>query len=442
MTQQAAPRDPTTDGDGQDAIDRFFEVCRRSGLARSDDGRWLGGVCSGLADRWAVDPLIVRAGFILAVFIGGIGAPVYLVAWSLLPDPSGEISAEKAIRHGHLPSILLCIATVLVAFSGFGAFWSFSPAFGLGMPIVLIALVCWAVSAWSGRGPAARWHSGPTGAWTRRPGEEVHPASDGPSPGNQAARTGAAIRAAETSSIDVSKDPRPGARIDVGSHPAASADGRARRRGLGAATTLGVLGVSILAAALTGALLAATSHGDSALPVGLAAGVAVTALALILGGLAGRRGGGLATLATVFALIAVAGAVVIPRNMPWTGAIGDQTWRPTSVSDGTRQHFAMRVGDGTLDLSGVAAGSLARDVELTARVNVGRLEIVAPPGVRLRVQAAVDTGAIVVDRPGTAQDTERGGLRTRQTIVVGDGTRTVDVRAQVGVGNITVQEQR
>jgi phage shock protein PspC (stress-responsive transcriptional regulator) len=64
-------------------------------LQRSDDDRWIGGVCGGLADYTGVDAGLIR----LIVAVGtilGFGSLIvaYVVAWVIMPKadsrPSGE----------------------------------------------------------------------------------------------------------------------------------------------------------------------------------------------------------------------------------------------------------------------------------------------------------------------------------------------------------------
>lgn len=61
-------------------------------LERSAD-RVIGGVCSGLAGYFSVDPLLVRLVFVLLTVAGGAGVVLYLVLWLVLPE-AGEPPRE------------------------------------------------------------------------------------------------------------------------------------------------------------------------------------------------------------------------------------------------------------------------------------------------------------------------------------------------------------
>src|SRR4030095_12529518 len=55
-------------------------------ILRSSDDRVLGGVAGGIAEYFAIDPLLVRLAFVVASFLGGIGVVAYIVAWIVLPS--------------------------------------------------------------------------------------------------------------------------------------------------------------------------------------------------------------------------------------------------------------------------------------------------------------------------------------------------------------------
>ncbi len=55
-------------------------------LFRDPDDKIIGGVCSGLADYFGIqDAIWVRIGFALTALGGGIGVPVYLLMWAIVP---------------------------------------------------------------------------------------------------------------------------------------------------------------------------------------------------------------------------------------------------------------------------------------------------------------------------------------------------------------------
>ena len=71
------------------------------GLSRPRDGRVLGGVCAGIADKYGWDRRTVRILTVLSVLLPGPQVLAYIAAWVLLPDASdGQriINVEK-VKH-------------------------------------------------------------------------------------------------------------------------------------------------------------------------------------------------------------------------------------------------------------------------------------------------------------------------------------------------------
>jgi signal transduction histidine kinase/phage shock protein PspC (stress-responsive transcriptional regulator) len=62
-------------------------------MQRGSD-RAIAGVSSGVAEALRVDPIIVRVGFVVLAVAGGLGIPLYLGLWWLMPGPDGEHGAE------------------------------------------------------------------------------------------------------------------------------------------------------------------------------------------------------------------------------------------------------------------------------------------------------------------------------------------------------------
>ena len=103
-------------------LDGFYAALRRPGIVRRSDGRWFAGVATGVARWLGVDPLVVRAGFILFSIFFGMGLALYLVLWLLMPDERGEIHVERALKHGEGSSIFLLVVTAISVLGG-GPWW-------------------------------------------------------------------------------------------------------------------------------------------------------------------------------------------------------------------------------------------------------------------------------------------------------------------------------
>ena len=57
----------------------------------------LGGVALGVADYFDVDPTLVRIGFVVLAFLGGLAVPLYLAGWLLIPDEDSDTSVAEEL---------------------------------------------------------------------------------------------------------------------------------------------------------------------------------------------------------------------------------------------------------------------------------------------------------------------------------------------------------
>lgn len=55
-------------------------------LVRPREGRYIAGVCAGIADRYGWDPTIVRLVAVLSIFLPGPQVLAYLVLWLVMPS--------------------------------------------------------------------------------------------------------------------------------------------------------------------------------------------------------------------------------------------------------------------------------------------------------------------------------------------------------------------
>lgn len=143
----APPPAPPRAGRGN----RFFGWMRALGLQRQPG--WVGGVCSGIAIRLDIDPLVVRGIVVVIAVLGGPAFIVYAAAWLLLPDQDDTIHLENLGR-GRVQSPIagigaLILLSMLPMAQGFwylgSAYWG-APSWGYDLgralwTIVLLAVV-------------------------------------------------------------------------------------------------------------------------------------------------------------------------------------------------------------------------------------------------------------------------------------------------------------
>jgi phage shock protein PspC (stress-responsive transcriptional regulator) len=135
-------------------------------LRRSSTRRIIGGVASGIGERFDIDANIVRAVFVVLACLYGFGAAIYLILWVLVPragesDATSEelvVTEQEEKRSSRWRAIVL-IAGALCLGLIFIVFYTNGPAWGSGVGSAwLIFLVIIAVL--SLRGPRRRFTLG------------------------------------------------------------------------------------------------------------------------------------------------------------------------------------------------------------------------------------------------------------------------------------------
>ncbi|MFV9504853.1 MAG: PspC domain-containing protein [Oscillochloridaceae bacterium umkhey_bin13] len=64
-------------------------------LTRSASETMVAGVCGGLAEYFNIDPVIVRLIFVLITLTSGLGLPVYIVLWMIMPRSTAVPSPQE-----------------------------------------------------------------------------------------------------------------------------------------------------------------------------------------------------------------------------------------------------------------------------------------------------------------------------------------------------------
>lgn len=419
-------------------LERLFAALRGLDLRRDTAERWLGGVCSGIALRLGVSPLLVRAVVILLV-IAGPGAVLYLLAWSLVPDLDEEIMLDRAVSDGDaLASGLL----VLTAMTGVGTLpWIVGPSASWWHPGSLLSLgalgcVCFVCVRRSRRGPGPNRDAGITATngavassgtlWQEAP-DSATPSGPGGPGGPGMAGTASAPNAA-----DAARRARASERAD---RRARRANGPNPRKKKPQWIALLIL---FAALALPAQLFAALGLPGALLftmwwSVGFVAIGAVTALVLAL---RGHRVGALLLALTPFALLAVVFAHLSAEGYPTSGT--GQTLAPRTLA--TSSTFSAGYGSSDLDLRGIDIASMPPTVDVRARLTAGRLRVELPKGVRVEVTGRTHVVETSVHGPALTRHevgvTPFGSAMTPTSY--GSGTKTIRLHTEVGIGQIDI----
>jgi phage shock protein PspC (stress-responsive transcriptional regulator) len=66
-------------------------------LQRPWHGRMLAGVAAGIADYLNIDATLTRIALVVLTFVGGIGVPLYLAGWLLIPEEGADQSIASEL---------------------------------------------------------------------------------------------------------------------------------------------------------------------------------------------------------------------------------------------------------------------------------------------------------------------------------------------------------
>lgn len=101
----------------------FFRWVRELKISRGTDS-WIGGVASGIAQRFELSPILVRGIFVALTCLAGLGLLIYGIAWALLPDSKGTIHAQQALAGNWSSGMSGALVAFIFGSIGFPAFFS------------------------------------------------------------------------------------------------------------------------------------------------------------------------------------------------------------------------------------------------------------------------------------------------------------------------------
>ena len=350
-------------------------------FVRTDDGRIIAGVCSGLGRYTDIDPVLFRVTFGVLTVFGGAGIAVYALAWLLLPKEGAPQSAGERLIFRVRRS------------------WLTRRAAGRVLLLVLAAVVLLGLGGDNG---GALVVIGVVGAavWLALRGRT--PSTDPPA----------------AAAVGWPADPRP-------AFPAEPAPPPSRLGRLTVSALLLVLGVA--------ALLDTAGVVDVTATAVLALSLTVVGAGLVVGTWYGRSRG-LVVLGAVLSLLLLA-ATALPSEVG--AGTGSRTWAPQSVAE-LLPTYQVGVGEVELDLRDLP---VAGQVDVRARVGLGSLLVTVPSGTRVRVvahSAAGSTNLFGVTRDGLDVDaTADQAPETAVPAGADAGVLVLDLR--VGLGEVVVR---
>jgi hypothetical protein len=195
-----------------------------------------------------------------------------------------------------------------------------------------------------------------------------------------------------------------------------------------------------LTALVAGALGTGLTWDDHALgtsvQAGLSCALVVFGVGIAVSAFLGRTGAGSVFLAVVTAgLLACAAALPDDISTHWVRT----TWTPAAVSD-VQRTYDLGTGVGTLDLSGLDVAK-GQEVSTHAEVGVGRLKVVVPEDVTVRLDIEVGVGDIQLPGDDSKDVDVQPGRNRHLTLPPAKGGKssgTLDLRLEVGAGQAEV----
>ncbi|MCA4994513.1 PspC domain-containing protein [Tsukamurella tyrosinosolvens] len=391
----------------------------------------IAGVCTGFARRYQVDVALVRAAFIGATVLGGLGFVAYIVGLFVLPKES-EYAYGTPVQRSGPPTIVLIIAAVLAVTFGGGMSSSWP---GAGFISLALLLAGWyalhqrlpvpppgtavsarlappaPVGAW--QPPAAQFPWQPV--WTPPAGTDpTTPQAAAPEqategPAGPSAQTPPAAAPSEPLNLQKAPAPEQAPRVQTQTteeihpprwdplgaapfawdlpEPAASnapVPVEPKRRTRITPVTLGIALLTAAAIATVNLVL-----GVSISPVVAAAIVlGVVGTGLVAG--AFRRGGyGLLAVAIPLAGFVIVGTMA--QNVMSGFADAPRGDRNFTVADpnALQEQYILQAGSLKLDLRQL---TLDHDRTLTTRVGLGETKIQVPEGMNVKVRCTVTVG--------------------------------------------------
>jgi phage shock protein PspC (stress-responsive transcriptional regulator) len=386
-------------------------------LTRSDDGKIIAGVASGIAKHLSVDANLVRIAFAVLSFTGGIGFILYIAAWLALPSESEPeapgVTLLRRLGQGgwraYVAVILGAVAIAVVAGDvdpGHpGLVWGLL-LLGLGVALLV--------------------------------GDHEPSPAPAPVPGPPAPVGGGAVTWG--SGAAVSPPPPPPPPRPVAPSWAQAGGLRAwgvvpsRRRRRSPVTRI-TLAAALLAAAGAGLL------GDAgAVNVSVQSVLALCLTVIGLGLIAGawwRPAWGLIVLGLLLVPVVLATGI---SDVPIRGGAGDRVWQPQTVAQ-LGDGYQLAAGNLTVDLTRVPFGDGASSIR--ADLGMGELEVIVPADVPLDIHARVGAGeARLLDRSDDGLDVD---TRLRADGSSSLGRLSLDLHAGLGqirvhrAGSTTVQ---
>ncbi|MEJ2859398.1 MULTISPECIES: PspC domain-containing protein [unclassified Saccharothrix] len=375
---------------------------------RPHAGRKIAGVAAGIAERYQIDPVIVRVAFVAMALCNGAGVLVYLLGWLFLAQQDDEVSAAESLvgRGRSSTPAPLTVLLGLALLPATGLF--FDGGFTMVGGLLLSAGAIYALHR--GRGALNR----------PAPSPEVSHVDTADAPTTRVTPPAWDPLGAAPFAWDL-PEPTPT------TPPAPVTPTRPRRRKSRVAGATFGLALVVLA----GSIVASGYSDWFTAPHVIGLVVATLGLGMVVGAF---RGGGKGLIGLVVPL-SVVGVVMTSVSFPeWNESdrYGDVSSRPTAIAD-VQSKYDSNVGTVDVDLTGLpASGSVKTQVE----VGLGEVRVVVPKNADVVATCEADLGAV------TCLDKRSDGKNPEEWVTDngpdGEGGLKIELDVRAGMGEVVV----
>jgi phage shock protein PspC (stress-responsive transcriptional regulator) len=392
-------------------------------IFRPVEGRMIAGVAQGLANRFGLPVWLVRIGFIVTAFAGGLGIAAYGAGWALLrSEDEAQTPAERFLQGDRSASSWIGIGLILIA--GLILLGSFS--FFSGKVLFAIGLVAVGVLLYTGHFPM------PSG-------------SDHPDDGGDSPAPGAGTDHKEgVQQVTTTHDMHEGSTETTGVSPAGSPTPphspappvptppdlppvAPRERSILGRLTLGVMLLGLGVLAILDSVESIPIDADPRHYMALA--VTILGVGLLVGSVVGRA-----------RWLIVVGAILIPTlifspvfEYDWDSEAFDTFVAPTSFNE-LDGGYSIDIGNMVIDLTDLDWNG--ETVELAATADIGNIEIRVPADVGLDGLLTANVGRVSWQRGSSF------GFGDPRVVLERDGTEGhLSLDADIDIGNIEVVDR-
>ncbi len=425
----------------EDAVKDFWATRPR----RPRRGRKIAGVAAGIANRYRIDPVLVRVGFVVATIYGGAGILFYLLGWLFLPEEDDEVSPAESLlgkgRSSTSSGFTILLGIVLVPVLGW--FFGGSPigTFPTWMSLVVIGGLLYLLHQSRGHlgqlRPSATSQESvmPTMPMTSAPMSSTMSTPVTPQAGVPfAPPTGAPVDAPppiDDRTTPPAWDPLGAAPFawdlpePAAPEPDESPEPPAKKR----KSRIGTMTIGLALVAAAGMSFAMGGWITPQHIVGVV--LAILGLGMVAGAFV-RGGRGLIALAVPLSIAGLALTVVTPGEYR---GFGDLTAQPTALSQVQRE-YERSVGSVTVNLTSLPVTDEV--VEVEARTGVGNVEVIVPEDADVIVTCEAERGNVEClgnDQQGLdikIEDLESLGND-------GPGGLHIELKAEANTGNVEVR---